>query len=94
MANILKNVIATAKPNLATFLKYAKVELVPPTPGEIGQVGAGIKNIISSAKSGKWKTLTVREAWLNALVTCEVLCWFYVGEVIGKRNLVGYRVEV
>lgn len=52
--------IETAKPNLATFVKYAKVELIPPTPGEISGISKGIKNVITSAKTGKWKQLTVR----------------------------------
>lgn len=52
--------MATAKPNLATFVKYAKVELTPPSPGDIPAITNGIKNIISGAKSGKWKSLTVK----------------------------------
>lgn len=53
---------------------------------------AGIRKLLSGAKSGAWKNTTVREAWLNSLVTIEVLCWFYVGECIGKRHYVGYDV--
>ena len=34
----------------------------------------------------------VQEATLNTLVAIEVGCWFFVGEVIGKGNLVGYQV--
>nr|CAI5840621.1 unnamed protein product [Callosobruchus analis] len=48
--------------------------------------------LISSAKNGSWKNLTVKEAWLNTLVGIEVWCWFYVGECIGKRHIVGYKV--
>jgi len=36
--------------------------------------------------------VTVAEAWLNVLVTVEVITWFYMGEVIGRRHLVGYKV--
>lgn len=74
------------------FLKYAKVELTPPTPADIPEIRAGIGRLISAAKSGRWKQTSVKEAWLNTLVTVEVLCWFYVGECIGKRHLVGYDV--
>uniref|UniRef100_A0A224Y309 ATP synthase subunit g n=1 Tax=Panstrongylus lignarius TaxID=156445 RepID=A0A224Y309_9HEMI len=94
MQAVLKKVIETVKPNLATFVKYAKVELVPPSPGEISGISNGIKNIITSAKTGKWKQLTVREAWLNLLVATEVTCWFYIGECIGKWNLIGYKINV
>ncbi|XP_073989319.1 ATP synthase F(0) complex subunit g, mitochondrial-like [Rhodnius prolixus] len=94
MAGILKTVIETAKPNLATFVKYAKVELIPPTPGEISGISKGIKNVITSAKTGKWKQLTVREAWLNLLVATEVTCWFFIGECIGRRSFIGYKVNV
>ncbi|XP_014285636.1 ATP synthase subunit g, mitochondrial isoform X2 [Halyomorpha halys] len=94
MAAILRGISNTVKPNLAIFVKYAKVELTPPSPKDIPAITGGIKNILSAAKTGKWKTITVREAWLNTLVTMEVLCWFYVGECIGKRSIVGYKVEV
>ncbi|VEN59080.1 unnamed protein product [Callosobruchus maculatus] len=84
--------LAEAKPKFATFMKYAKVELSPPTPADIPQIRAGIGRLITSAKNGTWKNLTVKEAWLNTLVGIEVWCWFYVGECIGKRHIVGYNV--
>ncbi|KAK5644196.1 hypothetical protein RI129_008041 [Pyrocoelia pectoralis] len=89
---LTKMAIEFGKPRLALFMKYAKVELVPPTPGEIPQIRAGLGKIISGAKSGAWKQTSVKEAWLNTLVTVEVLCWFYVGECIGKCHIVGYKV--
>ena len=84
--------MAQARPKFDVFLKYAKVELTPPTPGDIPANRDGIGRIISGAKNGTWKNLKVKEAWLNTLVTVEVLCWFYVGECIGKRHIVGYKV--
>ena len=71
--------------------KYALVELVPPSPKDIPAIRSGIQKLMHSAKSGSYKQLTVREAWLNTLVAVEVYCWFFIGECIGRRHLVGYN---
>ncbi|KAH8306765.1 hypothetical protein KR215_008607, partial [Drosophila sulfurigaster] len=84
--------LVQARPQLDVFLKYAKVELTPPTPGDIPAIRQSIGNIVKSAKTGSYKNLSVKEAWLNTLVTAEVIFWFYIGECIGKRHLVGYNV--
>ncbi|XP_021493576.1 ATP synthase subunit g, mitochondrial isoform X2 [Meriones unguiculatus] len=92
-APVLLNAAVTySKPRLATFWEYAKVELVPPTPAEIPTAIRSLKNIIQSAKTGSFKQLTVKEAMLNGLVATEVWMWFYVGEIIGKRGIIGYDV--
>jgi F-type H+-transporting ATPase subunit g len=49
-----------ARPRLNTFWRYAKVELKPPTPGEFGEIGKGISNIVNGASSGKWAKVTVK----------------------------------
>lgn len=87
---MISALIQGSKPRLATFVKYAKVELTPPTPGDIPKIAAGIKDILRATKN--YKDLTVKDACVNSLIAIEVLCWFYVGECIGKRNLVGYNV--
>lgn len=84
--------LTQARPKFATFMKYAKVELAPPTPGDIPAIRQGLGRLVSSARSGAWKKLSVKEAWLNTLVGAEVVFWFYIGECIGKRHLVGYNV--
>merc|ERR1711915_1113058 len=84
--------VEAATPKLNTFVHYAKVELVPPSPGELGAATAGLANIVKSAQSGAWKNLTVKQATLNTLVAVEVLCWFFIGECIGKGTIVGYQV--
>lgn len=33
-----------------------------------------------------------QDALRNGLVATEVLMWFYIGEIIGKRGLIGYNV--
>uniref|UniRef100_A0A8C0JU57 ATP synthase subunit n=1 Tax=Canis lupus dingo TaxID=286419 RepID=A0A8C0JU57_CANLU len=72
---LLNAAVTYSKPRLATFWHYARVELVPPTPAEIP----------TSAQTGSFKQLTVKEALLNGLVATEVWMWFYVGEIICKR---------
>jgi len=89
---LLSNTIKAATPHLKIIQKYAMVELVPPTPRDIPAIRSGINKIIHSAKTGAYKNLTVKEAALNTLVAIEVYCWFFVGECIGKRHIVGYDV--
>ncbi|XP_077287391.1 ATP synthase F(0) complex subunit g, mitochondrial-like [Arctopsyche grandis] len=89
---LISGLVQQAKPKLGVFMKYAKVELTPPSPGDIPEIRAGIGKLLNGARTGKWKQLTVREAWLNTLVATEIGLWFFVGECIGKCNLIGYSV--
>ncbi|XP_004712899.1 ATP synthase subunit g, mitochondrial, partial [Echinops telfairi] len=84
--------VTYSKPRLATFWHYARVELVPPTPAEIPAAIKSLKKVVDSAKTGRFKQLTVKEALLNGLVATEVWMWFYIGEIIGKRGIIGYDV--
>ncbi|KAA0183551.1 hypothetical protein HAZT_HAZT005055 [Hyalella azteca] len=79
-------------PRLGTFLSYAKVELVPPTPSELGAGIGGLAKLVKSATTLSFMRLTVKEAWVNTLVATEVACWFFVGECIGKGSIIGYQV--
>ncbi|XP_067132107.1 ATP synthase subunit g, mitochondrial [Centruroides vittatus] len=89
---MLKGVVESSKPRFAVFMKYARVELAPPSPTEIPQVIQGFNKLIGNVKSGVWKTATVKTAWLNTLVGMEITFWFFLGECIGKRKLIGYEV--
>ncbi|KAH8377343.1 hypothetical protein KR093_004979, partial [Drosophila rubida] len=85
---------AQARPLFDEFMCYAKVELAPPTPADFQHFREQAKCMKSGMKStGKRLcSTTVSEAWLNTLVTIEVITWFFMGEVIGRRHLVGYKV--
>ncbi|XP_023723834.1 ATP synthase subunit g, mitochondrial [Cryptotermes secundus] len=89
---LVKGFVDTATPKFNLFLKYAKVELAPPTPADIPQIRSGIQKLLTGFRTGKWKETTVKEAWLNSLVTAEVVFWFFIGECIGKRSIIGYHV--
>jgi F-type H+-transporting ATPase subunit g len=49
-----------ARPNAQWFMRYAKIELAPPTPGEIPTAIKQFTQLLSSAGRGSWKNLTVR----------------------------------
>lgn len=90
--DLFSDLMNAAKPGLVRFGRYAKVELTPPTFSDIPAIRSGISRLITSAKTGRYRELTVKEAWLNTLVGIEIWCWFFVGECIGKRHLIGYDV--
>ncbi|XP_045147665.1 ATP synthase subunit g, mitochondrial-like [Echinops telfairi] len=64
--------VTYSKPQLATFWHYARVELVLPTPAKIAAAIQSLKKVVHSAKTGRFKELTFKEALLNGLVATEV----------------------
>ncbi|XP_065217811.1 ATP synthase subunit g, mitochondrial-like [Planococcus citri] len=96
-AHIIKFAVDTAgrmRDSIPTILKYAKAELGPPKVSELKEVAPAIKHVLCQFKSGGYKNLTVKEAWLNTLVAAEIAGWFFVGEIIGRRQLVGYPLKL
>lgn len=89
---IFSDLVKASIPSLKIAQRYAMVELVPPSPRDIPAITQGFGKLIHSAKTGAYKNITVREAWLNTLVFVEVYCWFFLGECIGKRHIIGYDV--
>ena len=45
--------------DLTTFAKYAKVELTPPGPGEVGGIVRGAGNLVKDAAPFKWAQVGV-----------------------------------
>ncbi|KAH8325891.1 hypothetical protein KR067_009729, partial [Drosophila pandora] len=94
--------IVAGRPKFEEFLKYAKVELTPPMPADFktlkktaeatAKEAKNVKNAKGKAQRLGLGQVKVRDAWLNILVTVEVITWFYMGEVIGRRHFVGYKV--
>jgi len=89
---LLNAAMEIAKPQLNTFLRYAKVELAPPSPGEIPVAIADISTKVANLQKQTFREWTVRQTAINVVVGAEVACWFFIGECIGKGSLVGYDV--
>ncbi|PFX24453.1 ATP synthase subunit g, mitochondrial-like [Stylophora pistillata] len=86
------DVAKKAQPPVVTFLKNAKVEMLPPKPSDWRAIQKSFLGLKDSAMKGKFLDLTVKEAAANTLVAVEIAFWFYVGEVIGRKSLIGYNV--
>eukprot|EP00088_Acartia_fossae_P067509 TRINITY_DN8434_c0_g2_i1.p1 TRINITY_DN8434_c0_g2~~TRINITY_DN8434_c0_g2_i1.p1 ORF type:complete len:111 (-),score=30.34 TRINITY_DN8434_c0_g2_i1:352-651(-) len=84
--------VELAKPKLSTFVKYAKVELRPPTPAEIPAAISDATVKVANLQKQTFRDWTVKEATINAVVGAEIFCWFFIGECIGKGSIVGYQV--
>ncbi|CAM9330743.1 unnamed protein product [Lampetra planeri] len=89
---VVAAVVEYSRPRLSKFWSLAKVELTPPSPAEIPGAVAAFKAMVERGRSGAVRNLTVRDALRNSLVGVEIAMWFYVGEVIGRRSLIGYNV--
>ncbi|KAL0106464.1 hypothetical protein PUN28_016286 [Cardiocondyla obscurior] len=90
-SELVKLGITHARPVLQVWLQYAKVELTPPSFKDIPAIRSGFSKLITSARTGRYREVTVREAVINTLVAAEIYCWFFVGECIGKRRIVAYN---
>ncbi|KAM8717191.1 hypothetical protein ACLKA7_003974 [Drosophila subpalustris] len=92
---------AQARPLFDEFMYYAKVELTPPTPADFQkfrksaeEAAKSAKNVGKDFKSSGFKRLgqvTVAEAWLNTLVTIEVITWFFMGEQFTDHKFKTFR---
>ena len=88
----LSAVAKAAQPHLSTFWGHARTELGPPGISQWPEVKQGLGKLWKSTLYGKFLDVTVTEATKNTLVVIEVACWFYVGEIIGRRSIIGYKV--
>ena len=81
-----------AQPHLSKFWANAKVEYAPPGPGDVPAIRKGILEMKDSLLHGKFLDATVKETAVKGLLAAEMAFLFFVGEVIGRKSLIGYNV--
>ena len=86
--------IAKSRPKLITFWGHARKELLPPAPSELGLAMEQAGTVYNNFASLKFLNLTMKEGVKNVLVGVEICCWFFVGEIIGRGSIVGYKLPV
>jgi len=80
-------------PRRWNILKQAAVrELAPPTRAEWPLVKADFHRAMDFLKDRGYRQWTLREALIYGAVGFEVVCWFVMGEIIGRRRWQGYVV--
>ena len=92
VARLGKATLNFTKTRGGSMWKYAKVEMKPPSFDEFPQIKQSINNIIVGAKTQKFMKMPVKEVWLNTLVCTEIMCMFFIGEIIGKGSVIGYWI--
>ena len=86
------DIVAKAQPHVAKFWANAKVEMAPPGPSEFPKIQKGFMEMKDSLLNGKFLDNSVKETAAKGLVAAEIAFWFYVGEIIGRKSLIGYNV--
>ncbi|KAE9415226.1 hypothetical protein Angca_005054 [Angiostrongylus cantonensis] len=69
-----------------------KHELAPPKTTDWPAIKADWKKVSDFIQTKQYQQLTVKEFLVYTAVTLEVVFWFFVGEMIGRRYIVGYLV--
>ncbi|KAI6192164.1 hypothetical protein M3Y97_00307200 [Aphelenchoides bicaudatus] len=72
--------------------KVAERELAPPKTSDWPVIKKEFNQLLTSIQKKEYKNLSVREFLVYTAVTIEVICWFFVGEMIGRRSPTGYVV--
>ncbi|TPX69724.1 hypothetical protein CcCBS67573_g06764 [Chytriomyces confervae] len=68
----------------------AKVTL--PSPGQLAEAQVGYGKFFATFQNGAWKKVTVREAGQVFGAGVTIYGFFLVGEMVGRGNLVGYKI--
>ncbi|GMT06222.1 hypothetical protein PENTCL1PPCAC_28396 [Pristionchus entomophagus] len=69
-----------------------KKELAPPSQAEWPAVKADFAKVVNFIQSKAYKNLTVGESMVYSAVALEIVFWFFVGEMVGRRHIYGYLV--
>ena len=92
MSSLSVAALKWTSPRAKTIWNYSKVELRPPTPAEVSQAIPMAKKGLNTLTTGRYLDMNFKEAFRNTLVGVEILMWFFVGEMIGRRSIIGYTV--
>ncbi|CAI5440399.1 unnamed protein product [Caenorhabditis angaria] len=80
-------------PRRLTILKaVGKHELAPPKSADWPAIRADFLKVQNFIQGKQYVNLTVKEGLVYTAVALEIVFWFFVGEMIGRRYIFGYLV--
>ena len=75
----------------ATKTVWKKEALGPPSMAQAGEAQKQLLTGLNTIRTLKFLDWTVHEAAKKALAGFHVVAFFVVGEIVGRRSLVGYK---
>ncbi|KAF9182174.1 ATP synthase subunit G atp20 [Haplosporangium sp. Z 767] len=73
---------------------YVREGMAPPSAAQIESAkDAALKFIWDARSINTWKNISSTQYMKAGLVAAEAYTFFMVGEIIGRRNFIGYNVE-
>ncbi|CAI4232150.1 unnamed protein product [Auanema sp. JU1783] len=76
----------------AILKAVARHELAPPKSADWPIIKAEWKKVTQYIAGKQYNTLSVREALVYSAVALEIVFWFFIGEMVGRRYIFGYLV--
>merc|ERR1712168_1224751 len=93
--NAVAKIARVTRPKVQNFAKNASVEMAPPSPGEfMGELNVLKNDILSGKSAARTSNMTVNEVTAKGLVLVEVALIFYLGEMLGRKSIIGYSPKV
>ncbi|KAG0347732.1 hypothetical protein BG004_007070 [Podila humilis] len=73
---------------------YIREGMAPPTAAQFESAKAATLKFAKAARSANtWKNISKDQYIQAGLVAAEAYAFFLVGEIVGRRNFIGYNVQ-
>ena len=93
MLEIAEPLIYYSKVTGSTFRLIAKHEKIGlPSPAGFADAQASLGHLFTSMQTGAWKKVTVKQVGKMAGEGVKIAGFFILGEMIGRRSIIGYDV--
>eukprot|EP00039_Didymoeca_costata_P018463 m.333548 g.333548 ORF g.333548 m.333548 type:complete len:113 (+) comp17170_c0_seq1:34-372(+) len=89
---LTKTTAFARSPRVQQTITLIRTELGPPKSTDMPAIKQGLNGF--KAELQGFTNNTVKEAVIKIGVAFEVCCWFYIGEIIGRRSLIGYKFDL